>query len=120
MPIRVRHLAPSEHDRELHLVAFAQEPTHVLHLRDEVVLVDLGPELHLLDDDVRSCASMAATLFLLVRTGRSHDPARTGGLALAPLRPGRALLSWAVVPRVAPQLLAVGPDEEDLAGSVGR
>ena len=65
--LRVRHLTPAEHDRELDLVALAQEPHHVLHLGDVVVLVDLGPELHLLDDDVRGLALRLSTpLFLLV------------------------------------------------------
>ena len=49
----------------------------VLHLGDVVVLVDLGPELHLLDDDVRGLAlRLLAPLFLLVDVPAVvHDPA---------------------------------------------
>ena len=73
----VRHLAAAEHDRELDLVAFAEEATDVLHLRDVVVLVDLGPELHLLDDDVRGLAlGLPPALLLLVHVAPVvHHPA---------------------------------------------
>ena len=55
--LRVGHLATPEHDRQLDLVALGEEALDVLHLRRVVVLVDLGPELHLLDDDLASPSS---------------------------------------------------------------
>ena len=73
----VGHLTTTEHDRELDLVALAQEPLDVLHLGRVVVAVDLGPELHLLDDDVRGLlARLLAPLLLLVLPAPVvHDPA---------------------------------------------
>ena len=73
----VSHLAAPEHDRELDLRALAQEALDVLHLGFEVVPVDLGPELHLLDDDVRRpLARFLASLILFVLPlAEVHDPA---------------------------------------------
>jgi hypothetical protein len=45
-------LATAEHDRDLDLVPLAEEPHDVTLLGLVVVLVDLGAELHLLDDRV--------------------------------------------------------------------
>jgi hypothetical protein len=45
-------LAATEHDRDLDLVALGQEPLDVALLGLVVVLVDLGTELLLLDQDV--------------------------------------------------------------------
>src|SRR5262249_7662215 len=49
--LRVRHLAAAEEDRRLDLVAFFEEALDVLLLELVVVLVDLRPELDLLDLD---------------------------------------------------------------------
>ena len=118
----VGHLPTTEHDRELHLVALAEEPHHVLHLRRVVVLVDLGPELHLLDDDVRGLAlRLPAPLLLLVDVPAVvHDPTdrRVGvGRDLDQVELLFAGLGQRLGQGADPQLLAVGADEEDLAGS---
>ena len=120
--LRVGHLTTAEHDRELDLVAFAQEPHHVLHLGDVVVLVDLGPELHLLDDDVRGLAlRLTTTLFLLVDVAPVvHDPADRGvgvGRHLDQIElelpgVGKRFREW-----LDAELLALGTDEEDFASS---
>ncbi len=49
---RTRLLSPTEHDRDLHLVALLQEPDDVALFRLVVVRVDLRSEFHLLDDRV--------------------------------------------------------------------
>src|SRR5204863_5103545 len=48
-PLRMRVLAPSEHDRDLDLRALVQEPLDVAFLGVVVVNSDLGTELDLLD-----------------------------------------------------------------------
>ena len=76
----VSHLAAPEHDRDLDLVALAQELLHLLGLGVEVARADLGPVLHLLDDDVG--ALLARLLGLLGRLvlvlAVVHDPADRG------------------------------------------
>ena len=47
----MRHLAAAEADGRLHLVAVLEKADDVVLLEVEVVLVDAGAELHLLDDD---------------------------------------------------------------------
>ena len=118
----VGHLPTTEHDRELDLVALAEEAHHVLHLRRVVVLVDLGPELHLLDDDVRGLAlRLPAPLLLLVDVPAVvHDPTdrRVGvGRDLDQVELLFAGLGQRLGQGPDPELLAVGADEEDLAGS---
>jgi len=86
------------------------------------VLVDLGPELHLLDDDVRGLAlRLPPTLFLLVDVPAIvHDPAdgRVGvGRDLHQIELLVAGLRLRFGQGADPQLLAFGTDEEDLAGS---
>src|SRR5918997_4645710 len=79
---RVLHLAPAEHDRDLHLVAVAQEALDVAALGVEVVVADLGPELYLADVDVDLLLAGGLTgLFLLVFVlAVVHDPDyRRGG-----------------------------------------
>src|SRR5687768_3109973 len=49
--LHVRHLAAAEADDGLDLVPVLEEADHVVLLEVEVVLVDAGAELHLLDDD---------------------------------------------------------------------
>jgi hypothetical protein len=51
--IRVRHLAPAEHDRHLDLVPRLEEPGDVTLLRRVVVRVDLGSELDLFQSGAR-------------------------------------------------------------------
>src|SRR4051812_8568291 len=118
----VGHLTTAEHDRELHLVALAQEPHDVLHLGGVVVLVDLRPELHVLDDDVRGLAlRLSPSLFLLVDVPAVvHDPAdgRVGvGRDLHQIELLLAGLRLRFREGADPQLLAFGTDEKDLAGS---
>src|SRR5205823_13084302 len=84
--------------------------------------VDLGPELHLLDDDVRGLAlRLTPTLLLLVDV-----PAVVHGPAHGVVGVGRdldqvELLFAGLGQRLGqgsdPQLFALGADEEDLAGS---
>src|ERR1700741_1666542 len=49
--LHVRHLTAAEADDALDLVAVLEEADDVVFLEVEVVLVDAGAELHLLDDD---------------------------------------------------------------------
>ncbi len=58
------HLAASEGQRDLHLVALGQEVLHLAGLGVEVAPSDLRAVLHLLDDDV---AGLAAGLLGLLR-----------------------------------------------------
>src|SRR3954454_10346512 len=51
--LRMGRLAPTEHDRDLHLRPLVQEPDDVTFLGLEVVDPDLGTELDLLDVDLR-------------------------------------------------------------------
>src|SRR5262249_17080743 len=63
----MRHLAASKEDRRLHLVAVLEKALDVLLLELVVVLVDLGPELDLLDfDDLLMPLGFARALLLLV------------------------------------------------------
>src|SRR5512136_2502894 len=50
--LRLLLLAAAEHDGDLDLVAFPEEPLDVLHLEVVVVDADLGPELDLFDLDL--------------------------------------------------------------------
>src|SRR5438477_9641887 len=50
--LHVRHFPAAEADDGLYLVAVLQKTQHVVLLELEVMLVDAGPELHLLDDDL--------------------------------------------------------------------
>ena len=120
--LRVGDLTTAQPDRELDLVALVEEAHHVLHLRDVVVLVDLGLELHLLDDDLGGLAlRLPAPLFLLVDVPAVvHDPGnrRVGvGRDLDQIE----LLVTGLCERfregLDAELLPFGTDEEDLAGS---
>src|SRR6185503_15300148 len=79
----VRHLPAPEDHGGLHLVAVEQEALRVALLELEVVLVDLGPELHFLHLDVLLVlARLRLPLGLLVEElSGVHDPAdgRHGG-----------------------------------------
>ena len=117
----VGHLAATEHDRELDLVALAEEALDVLHLGDVVVLVDLGPELHLLDDDVRGLAlGLPPPLLLLVHVAPVvHDPAHRRVGVGRHLDQVECLLTGErerLGQRLHPQLLTVAADQEHLAG----
>src|SRR6266498_1824144 len=73
----VRHLAAAEAQRDLRLVAFAQEPDQVAQLDLVVELVRTGPELHFLDLDL---LELELRLVLLLRLpvlelAEVHDPA---------------------------------------------
>ena len=119
---RVGDLASPQPDRELDLVALVEESHHVLHLRDVVVLVDLGLELHLLDDDFGGLAfGLAAALFLLVDVpavvhDSGHRRVRVGS-DLDQVE----LLVTGLCERfrqgLDSELLPFGAHEEDLAGS---
>ena len=47
--VLVRHLASAERDRELDLVALAEELARVVHLEAVVVVLDLGAHLDFLE-----------------------------------------------------------------------
>ena len=120
--LRVRHLAAPEHDRELDLRSFAQEALDVLHLGFEVVPVDLGPELHLLDDDVgRPLARFLASLILFVLPlAEVHDPANRRISVRRNLDEVESLFAChreRLGKRLHPVLGAVAPDEQDLASA---
>src|SRR5688572_10160205 len=76
-------LAAAEEDGRLDLVAFAEEPLDVLLLELIVVLVDLRPELDLLDEDhlLVLFRRSGALLLLVLVLAEVHDPAhrRHGG-----------------------------------------
>src|SRR5215471_1198213 len=73
----VRHLAPAEEDRRLHLVAVLEEALDVLLLELVVVLVHLRPELDFLDlDDLLMLLRRPRALLLLVLIAPEvHDAA---------------------------------------------
>ena len=73
----MRHLAPAEEDRRLHLVAVGEEALDVLLLELVVVLVHLRPELDLLDlDDLLVLLRLPGALLLLVLIAPEvHDAA---------------------------------------------
>src|ERR1044072_1166557 len=73
----MRHLATAEEDRRLDLVTFAQEALDVLLLELVVMLIDLGPELDLLDlDHLLMLLGLARSfLFLVLILPEVHDPA---------------------------------------------
>ena len=75
--LRVRHLAAAEEDRRLHLVAVGEEALDVLPLELVIVLVDLRPELDLLDlDDLLMLLGLpGALLFLVLIAPEVHDAA---------------------------------------------
>src|SRR5437870_5730756 len=65
-PLRVQVLTPPEHDRHLHLRPLVQEADDVTLLRLVVVDTDLGPELDLLDEDLRLMLPRELRLLLLL------------------------------------------------------
>src|SRR5207244_218698 len=65
-PLRVRGLAPSEHDRDLDLRALVEEALDVALLRVVVVNADLRPELDLLDVDRDLVLARELRLLLLL------------------------------------------------------
>ena len=72
--LHVRHLASAEADRRLDLVAVLQEADDVVLLEIEVVLVDAGAELHLLDDDHLLLLLGLALLLLLLEERTCRNP----------------------------------------------
>jgi len=84
------------------------------------VLVDLGSELHLLDDDVRGLLSrlLAPLLLLVLVPAVVHDPAHGWIGVRRDLDEIELFLSGdreRLRQRLDPELLAPGPDEQDLA-----
>ena len=116
------HLPAPEHDRDLDLVAFGEEPGDLAGLGVEVAGPDLGPVLHLLDAGAGGLAPRLLGPLRLVELELAvvHDPAdRRVGL-------GRHLDEVEIqLPgdgerlgqRLDPELLAVGIDEADLPGA---
>src|SRR5262249_21291543 len=74
--IRVRHLAPTEHDRHLDLVPGFEEPRDMALLRGVVVRIDLGPELDLLQTGARLLLArlLLTDVPLVLELAVVHDP----------------------------------------------
>jgi hypothetical protein len=86
------------------------------------VLVDLGPELHLLDDDVRGLLSrfLAPLLLLVLVPAVVHDPAHRRVRVRGYLDEIELFLPGdceGLREGLDPQLLTLGADEQDLACS---
>ena len=117
--LRVRHLAPAEHDGDLDLGSRLEEPLDVALLRGVVVRVDLGAELDLLDLDPRLLLAgllLADVAFVLV-LAVVHDPAhRRIGLRrdLHEIQVEIPSLSQSVLGGNHPDLLTVGPHQTNL------
>ncbi len=62
----VRHLAPAEHDRDLHLLPLLEEPQDVALLGLVVVRRDLRPQLHLADRHLLLVLARRLLLLLLL------------------------------------------------------
>src|SRR5438093_1137394 len=74
--IRVRHLSPTEHDRDLDLVHRLEEPRDVPLLRGVVVRVDLRAELDLFQPGARLLLArfLLADISLVLELAVVHDP----------------------------------------------
>jgi len=74
--IRVRHLSPTEHDRDLDLVPRLEEPRDVPLLRGVVVRVDLRAELDLFQPGARLLLArfLLADISLVLELAVVHDP----------------------------------------------
>src|SRR5579875_2664278 len=117
----VVHLAPTEHDRDLHLVALGEEAAHLACLRLEVARADLRPVLHLLDADAaRLAAGLLRTLRLVeLELAVVHDPAHRRGRHRRHLDEVEVHLAGdgdRLRKQLDPELLAVGVDEANLTG----
>src|SRR5436190_21099074 len=74
--IRVRHLAPAEHDRDLHLVPRLEEARDMSLLRGVVVWIDLRAELDLFQPGARLLLArfLLADVSLVLELAVIHDP----------------------------------------------
>ena len=116
------HLAPAEHDRDLDLVALAQEAYDMALLGGVVVGIDLGAELDLLDRDRALVLARQLLLLLLVVAVLAvvHDPAdgRIGLVGnLDQIEVEVASKGESLGQRLDADLFPVGPDESDLPGA---
>src|SRR4051812_21948016 len=117
--VRVGHLAPAEHDRDLDLVPRREEPRDMPFLGGVVVRVDLGAELDLLEAGPRlflACLFELDVSFVFV-LAVVHDPAhRRIGLRrdLDEIQLERPGLAQRVAGIDHADLLAVRPDEANL------
>src|SRR5215213_4921108 len=114
------HLAASEHDRDLHLVAAAQKAFDVAALGVEVVVADLGPELYLphVDVDLLFAGRLAGLLFLVFELAVVHHPDHRGvgvGGNFDEVEVGSLPIIHGLANVLDPQLLAVGRDQTHLA-----
>ena len=114
--VRVRHLAPAEHDRDLDLVPPVQEPHDVALLGGVVVLVDLGAELDLLQAGPRLLLAglLLANVAFVLELAVVHDPAH-GRIGLRRDFDEVQIQVTGLAQRLAgvdhPDLLAVGPHQ---------
>src|SRR5688572_6421997 len=76
------HLAPAEHDRDLHFVAASKKAFDVAAFGVEVVVAYLGPELYLphVDVDLLLAGGLAGLLLLVLELAVIHhaDHGRVG------------------------------------------
>ena len=61
-------IATAEHDRDLDLVTRTEKPTGVIQLGFQIVIVDVGPQLDLLDHDSRLFLASLARLLVGLKT----------------------------------------------------
>src|SRR3954471_7135597 len=119
--LRVRHLAPSEHDRHLHPRSRLEEPLDVPLLRVVVVRVDLRAELDLLDLDPRLLLArfLLTDVPLVLELSVVHDPRDGWSRLRGDLNEIQIELLCApkrLLRGHDPDLGTVGPDESDLWG----
>src|SRR5262245_52440410 len=117
----VRHLATTEHDRDLDLVTLLEEPHDVTLLGLVVVRVDLGPHLHFLEahEVLLAARFLGLDRLLVLELGVVHDLADRRALERRDLDQVQVLLRRD--PRGLgdahdPELLAGGADDPDLRG----
>ena len=117
--LRAGLLPAPEHDGDLHLVTAAEEADDVTLLGLVVVLVDLGTELHLLDDGVGLVASGLAGLLgvLVLELAVVHELADGRARGRRDLDEVEIVLAGELhrlLDADDADLLAVGPDQADL------
>src|SRR6266542_4266169 len=116
----VGHLPAAEHDGHLDLVALLEESLDVALLRLVVVVVDLGPHLHFLEDHQALLApgllGLDGLLVLVLRVVHHFRDGRAGQRRnLDEVEVGAASDPQSSLSVHHPELLAVGADHPDLS-----
>ena len=117
----VLHLSSSEHDRDLDLASLAEEPLDLPGLGGKVADPDLGPVLHLLDQDTGGLLSGLLGLLgvLVLELPVVHDPANRRVRLIRHLHQIQAQFlghGQGFVERPDPDLLTVRCDQSNLTG----